>query len=141
MFVFPLFVWFVTQLFKASIHVIRGKPFRFALLWASGGMPSSHSAFMTSVTTVIALEEGVGSMLFLLAFAITCVVLHDAVVVRRQVGIHAEILNGEIKHNKASEWKMLPVAIGHTIPEMVGGSLFGILLTYLFWSIWEMGIL
>ncbi|MFS7940736.1 hypothetical protein Hanom_Chr05g00468011 [Helianthus anomalus] len=52
----------------------------------SGGMPSSHSATVTSLAACIGLQEGVGSSSFAIA-----VVMYDATGVRLHAGRQAEV--------------------------------------------------
>lgn len=136
MFLIPLFVWVVSQVLKTIFASIRNKSFQASFLLSSGRMPSSHSALMTSVTTLVAMKEGIESMLFVVSFALTCIVLHDALVVRRQVGIHAQIWNEKAMHEKTPSWKNLPTSLGHTFWEVFGGVVLGVFLTLLLWQLW-----
>ena len=95
----------------------------------SGGMPSSHSAMVSSLTTAIGLQEGFTSPLFCMCIIFSLIVFYDAAGVRQEAGKQAGILNqmmddlfdrGEIKADKLKE------LIGHTPLEIVVGSLLGI---------------
>ena len=81
------------QFFKVIIHLIKNKKLDWKRFLATGGMPSSHSALVSSCATSIALTEGVNSTIFALSIVLASVVMYDAVGVRRSVGIHAQNLN------------------------------------------------
>jgi acid phosphatase family membrane protein YuiD len=85
--------WIIGQFLKAPLDYVLNKRWNWGIILSPGGMPSSHSALVTSVTLAIGLQEGFGSPLFALAFAIGMIVIYDAAGVRRQAGIHAERIN------------------------------------------------
>ncbi len=128
--------WILGQLVKVPVEFLRHKRWDWTLLLNAGGMPSSHSALMTAVTTSIGLNAGWDSPLFALAIAITGIVVYDATGVRRQAGFHAERLNQigrELLHlNKLdeSELSYLREIIGHTPGEAFAGVLFGIAIAF-----------
>lgn len=62
-------------------------------IWRTGGMPSSHSAIVCSLTTSTALSEGIASNLFVFCLIFTMVVLRDALGVRRAAGLQAKAIN------------------------------------------------
>lgn len=94
-------------------------------------MPSSHSALMTSVTTAIGFYVGWDSPLFVLALAITGIVVYDATGVRRQAGLQAARINliirkiFEEKKWPEEEIESLREVIGHSPGEALAGVLFG----------------
>ncbi|KAL7186598.1 hypothetical protein ACSBR2_028348 [Camellia fascicularis] len=85
---------------------------------SSGGMPSSHSAFVTALTAAIRLQEGTGGSTFAIAVVLSCVVLYDASGVRLHAGWQAELLNQivcELPHEQPiSSVKPLQHSLGHT---------------------------
>lgn len=90
--------WLSAQFIKAAIKLISGKVSSLKelielMLWRTGGMPSSHSAVVISLTTSIGFHSGVGSDIFILAACFAFVVIRDAVGVRRSSGIQAKVLN------------------------------------------------
>jgi len=123
--------WILGQLIKVPVEYLRHKRWDWTLLLSAGGMPSSHSALMTAVTTSIGLNAGWGSPVFALALAITAIVVYDATGVRRQAGFHAERINQiarellHLKRLEESEMSYLREIIGHTPGEAVAGVLFG----------------
>ena len=131
--------WIVAQLIKLPIDFLRTKKWNWAMLINAGGMPSSHSALMSSVTTAIALNQGWDSPLFILALSITGIVIYDATGVRRQAGFHAERIN-EILRSFVTEHKIdepqkmeLLEIIGHSPAEAAIGALLGIVIAIVVW--------
>ncbi len=123
--------WILGQLIKVPVEYLRHKRWDWTLLLSAGGMPSSHSALMTAVTTSIGLNAGWGSPVFALALAITAIVVYDATGVRRQAGFHAERINQiirelfQLKKLEEDEVSYLREIIGHTPGEAFAGVLFG----------------
>ena len=60
---------------------------------STGGMPSSHSAAVTSLTTAIAYETGIDSPLFAVSAIFAVIVMFDATGIRFQAGQQAVIIN------------------------------------------------
>jgi acid phosphatase family membrane protein YuiD len=118
--------WTISQLIKTIIAAFRHRTLSLrGILFVSGGMPSSHSATIMAVWTVILLSEGWTSGLFGLASAVALVFLYDAVKVRRSSGEQGVALSALIQEQK-SEVPLPRVAMGHTPLEVVIGSLLGI---------------
>ena len=89
----PLILWFCIQTFKVIYELIKTKKFNFKRIVGAGGMPSSHSAVVTSLATMIGKSEGINSPIFGLAIIFAFVVMYDATGVRRAAGKQAKILN------------------------------------------------
>lgn len=62
-------------------------------LVGSGGMPSSHTAFVLGLTTAIGVKEGTAAPLFALCLVFSLVVAYDACGVRLHAGRQAAVLN------------------------------------------------
>ena len=93
-------------------------------------MPSSHSAVVVALAMRIAIDEGVSSPLFAIAFVFAGVVLYDAAGIRRAVSVQARILNRmleEVIELKRFNEKRLLELLGHTPFEVFIGSLLGLL--------------
>lgn len=121
--------WFVAQLSKVLLDMIRGKftPDRLA---GSGGMPSSHSATVTGLAVSTALMEGSHSSGFVIALFLAIIVIYDALGVRKTTGEQSRILNRMRRHEPAAsedplDGKPLQEHMGHTIPEIIVGILIG----------------
>ncbi len=129
--------WFLGQIIKVPVEYLRYKRWKWTLLLSAGGMPSSHSALMTAVTTSIGLNAGWGSPIFALALAVTAIIVYDATGVRRQAGFHAERINQivrelfQLKKLEEEEVSYLREIIGHTPGEAIAGVFFGIMIALL----------
>ena len=125
--------WILGQSIKVPVEYLRHKRWDWTLLLSAGGMPSSHSALMTAVTTSIGLNAGWDSPVFALALAITAIVVYDATGVRRQAGFHAERINQivrelfKLKKLEEAQVSYLREIIGHTPGEAAGGVVLGAL--------------
>ena len=93
-------------------------------------MPSSHSAFVTSLATGVGLTEGFDSTLFALAAVFALIVMYDAAGVRRAAGKQARVLNAIIEDLNRRELhpERLRELLGHTPVEVLAGALLGILI-------------
>ncbi len=89
-----------------------------------GGMPSSHSAFVTSLMMVVGTYDGIASTTFAIATVFAGIVWYDAAFVRKQVGQQAKALNILQQLEDFSE------RVGHSTAEVAGGILFGLFLTH-----------
>ena len=115
-----LLSWFIAQLIKFIIEVSTHRRINWRRFFESGGMPSSHSAFVCSIAMGIGFREGFASSFFALAFMIAMVVMYDAMGVRRAAGEQAEAIN-ELRE------KGIDVRIDHRSYERQGVELLLIL--------------
>lgn len=126
-----MFAWLLAQSMKLVIDKIRYKKVDFTRLVGAGGMPSSHSAFVTSLAAAIAFKHGLQSTYFALAFSFMAVVMYDAAGVRRAAGKQAVVLNKIIRdlYSKEHSFKKesLKELIGHTPVEVFAGAVLGLL--------------
>jgi acid phosphatase family membrane protein YuiD len=135
-----LIAWGFAQLVKPPLYYFLNRKWSWGPLFSPGGMPSSHSALMVSTTVSIGLHIGFDTAVFALACAITVVVLYDAAGVRRQAGIHAQKINiliNELLEGHPISDKQLREVLGHTPLEVVGGVVWGIIVSVAYWM-WEM---
>lgn len=88
-----------------------------------GGFPSSHSAIVASLMIVIGESTGLHSPEFAIATVFACIVWYDAAFVRSQVGKQAKALNLMQQFQQFSE------RIGHSVAEVIGGVVFGTVMT------------
>ena len=105
-------------------------------LTETGGMPSSHSATVSALCTSTAINFGVESAYFAIALVFGLIVIYDATGIRRAAGRHAEILNellGEFSHlfEEEKRPKALKTLLGHTYPQVIVGSGFGIAMGFI----------
>ena len=125
----PFLLWFGIQLFKLIYDLITTKKFNFKRIMGAGGMPSSHSAVVVGLATLIGKYEGVDSAIFGLAFIVAFVVMYDACGVRRAAGKQAALLNKLVETPgltgvQVSE-KLVEV-LGHTPVQVFVGALIGV---------------
>lgn len=122
--------WFIAQLIKVVLVLITNKKLDMSRFIGSGGMPSSHTALVCSLTTAIGYDEGFSSSIFALSAVFSLVVMYDAAGVRRAAGQQAKILNLIIedwgKKPYAETGKKLKELLGHTPKEVFAGAILGI---------------
>lgn len=115
----------ISQSLKYLIEMLRGGAFdRVRQLYASGNMPSSHSASVMALLTVVGLVDGVESGLFGLMFLFTVVVMYDTVMLRRSVGEQGKAMQLLIKLTR-SDVALPHAAKGHTPLEVLVGAMLG----------------
>jgi acid phosphatase family membrane protein YuiD len=134
-----LIAWFLAQFLKVPIQYILTHRVNWGLWLSSGGMPSSHSALMSSVTFAIGMFYGFEDPVFALAVAVSMVVIYDAAGVRREAGRHAEKLNiliNEFFSGQPISDKQLKEVIGHTPAQVLAGILLGVGIVMLFYWAW-----
>lgn len=113
------------QIFKNIFYMIKNREFK---ILSSGGMPSTHSAFISALTFLIGYKEGFDTSIFALAFIVTLIVCYDAFNVRYESGLHAKILNEKYDLK-------LHESIGHSLTEVIVGFIYGIIVATIFY-IW-----
>lgn len=122
--------WVVAQVLKAMIHCIVNKKFDIHRLFGDGGMPSGHSATVTSVAVMSALIYGTGSFQFAVTAVLAIIVCHDATGVRRETGKQAVVINelveafGVLTSKEVPEVK-LKEFVGHTPVQVLAGIVVG----------------
>ena len=89
----PFCVWLAIQIMKFITDWIVNKKPNFKRLVGAGGMPSSHSAVVATLTTLIGQEYGVESGIFAMSCVFSAIVMYDAAGVRRAAGKQATLLN------------------------------------------------
>jgi acid phosphatase family membrane protein YuiD len=115
----------ISQTIKLILMAISKKKINLESLTRSGGMPSSHSALITSITLSIGLQNGFDSSHFFVSLALSMVVIYDARGIRHTVGKHAKLLNETLTNRQ----KKLNEHIGHTLPEIIAGICLGIIVS------------
>lgn len=83
----------VAQIVKIPIHFYTSRELNWKLLFSTGGMPSSHTSTIISLTTAIGMTSGFHSNEFAICVVVSTIVMFDATGVRRHAGYHAEVLN------------------------------------------------
>lgn len=131
--------WLVAGLLKVPIYRMTHKRWKWSLIVSSGGMPSTHSAFVSGITMAVGLFEGFDTAAFAIAFALAAIVTSDAAGVRRQAGIHAERINlifNEFLNKRHITQKQLKEVLGHTPFEVAAGIGVGLIVVFIVWLLW-----
>ena len=132
----PILAWLVSQIMKIIIHAIVEREFRLERLVGDGGMPSAHSATVSSLVVMCGWGAGFDSAAFAISIIVSIIVMHDAMGVRREAGKHAntikqlaEIVNGMFaEENEEVRTEKLKEFIGHTPLQVVSGAVLGIVI-------------
>ena len=127
------------QVIKVVVTLLRDKRFQPALLVATGGMPSSHTSLVTTLSLLVARREGVDSPLFSVVLIFSLYVVFEATGLRQEVGKQATILNDLVdelftKHHV--DHHRLRELVGHTWAEVGGGFLCGLGVYFMAWHFW-----
>lgn len=144
-----LIAMILAQMIKLPVHYIIDQKFEPLIMFSNGGMPSSHSALVSSLTTALGIQYGLGSPYFSIALIFALITMWDAAGIRYQASKHAQILNilihdfqnlvEHVKYNSKKNHVPLKELIGAPLKELLGhkpfevlvGSLFGILIAIL----------
>ncbi len=127
------FGWFTAQIIKVISGVVKERRFNFKWFVGTGGMPSSHAAGVTALTTSVGIYEGVGTALFGVTLLFCVIVICDAQGVRRASGKQAEILNtimDDIYWKKKIQEEKLKELLGHTPIQVWAGIGIGIIAAF-----------
>ena len=125
----PLLLWFCIQVFKVICDLIKTKKFNFKRIMGAGGMPSSHTAVVTSLSMLVGKSEGFDSAVFAVALVFAMVVMYDAAGVRRAAGKQAHLLNKIIETpglTGVEVQERLVEVLGHTPLQVIVGAIIGI---------------
>lgn len=124
--------WLISQSIKVARGTLAHRRFNFRWLFDTGGMPSAHSATVSSLATSVGLYYGFHTIPFLITLVFAFITMFDAAGVRRSVGRQAGILNkmvddlyekGEVRETRLKE------LLGHTPVEVFAGAFLGALIT------------
>ena len=135
-----LISWTIGQTLKVPVEYLRTRAWNWALFFSAGGMPSTHSALMSSVTLSIGLFDGFNSTLFALAFALSMVVMYDATGIRRQAGMHAQKINilvNELFSGQPISDEQLKEVLGHSPLQVLMGLILGSSVSIIIWLIFR----
>ncbi|NPC94004.1 divergent PAP2 family protein [Bacillus sp. WMMC1349] len=134
---------FFAQFVKVPIYFIVSRKWDWGLITSTGGMPSSHSAAVTALSTGVALDQGFGSPIFAVSTIFAVITMFDASGIRRHAGEQATVINRLVRDfnyfvNNAKDFpkieqeekqKKLKELLGHQPIEVFFGGLTGIVLT------------
>lgn len=118
----PFFTWLVCGITKFLVNCLKEKRLAFDLI-GYGGMPSNHSAIVSSMASLIAFKEGIDTPAFGIALTLAFIVILDASSLRKQIGKHAQVIN-QLENYRGEE---LRERIGHSKVEIFAGIILGII--------------
>jgi acid phosphatase family membrane protein YuiD len=123
--------WFVAQLAKTIIYAIINKKLVLERMVGDGGMPSGHSATVTSLAVISGLSFGFDSFQFAVTALLAVIVCHDAMGVRLETGKQAQIINEMVEAFEVWTKKELPEIklkefVGHTPIQVIAGIILGV---------------
>ncbi|CAA2965354.1 uncharacterized protein LOC111409923 isoform X3 [Olea europaea var. sylvestris] len=133
-FVSGLFAWAIAQSMKVFLNFCVERKWDFRIMCSSGGMPSSHSAMCTALTTSVAICHGVADSLFPVCLGFSLIVMYDAIGVRRHAGMQAEVLNlivEDLFQGHPVSQRKLKELLGHTPSQVLAGALLGIVVAWI----------
>lgn len=124
--------WFIAQVMKTVIYAVLNKKLDLAWMYSDGGMPSGHSATISSLAMFSLLSYGPGSFQFAVTFILAIIICHDATGVRQETGKQTILLKEflrafeELGKEDFPEIK-LKRFVGHTPVQVLAGIMVGIL--------------
>ena len=125
-----LSAWVVAQVLKTILYAAINKTFDIKRLFGDGGMPSGHSATVTSMAISCGLVYGFDSGIFAIAAIVAIIVMHDATGVRLETGKQAKIINELVEHLKdkrIADEEKLKEFVGHTPLQVLCGAVLGVI--------------
>lgn len=133
--IIPLATWFCIQVFKVIWDLVATHKFNFKRILGAGGMPSSHSAVVTSLATMVGKDNGIDSAIFAVSLIFACIVMYDAAGVRRAAGKQAKLLNKIVETPGLTNLQVqerLVEVLGHTPTQVIVGAAIGVLVGLIF---------
>ena len=128
--------WLAAQALKIPTYWLIEKQLDWKRFFGSGGMPSSHTAFVIALTIMIGAVEGFDTSLFAAAVVLSAIVMYDASGVRRETGVQGQVLNEIVRKVFVDGQPITDVElkelVGHTKVEVAGGFIVGVLTALVF---------
>jgi Uncharacterized protein conserved in bacteria len=91
--IISIIAMFVAQFAKVFSKYFIRREWDWTAMFATGGMPSSHTALVTALAVSLGIIEGFGSIYFAITFVFGMVIAHDSMGIRFEAGKHASVLN------------------------------------------------
>lgn len=127
----PFLAWLIAGCLKFLINSVKAKKLAFGLI-GYGGLPSNHSAIVSSMVALIVFRNGINTPAFGVALTLAFIVILDANSLRRAVGKQAAAINQLAKNT--AEIDLLRERMGHTKLEIFAGILVGALTAFTIYS-------
>lgn len=135
--------WASAQILKTIIYAVMYQTLDLTRLVGDGGMPSAHSATVTSVALATGFECGFASPVFAIAAFFAFITMHDASGVRLETGKQAKAINdifillSDMMEDVKTPEQKLKELVGHTKLQVLAGFALGILVTALSYYFFE----
>src|SRR3989338_3061024 len=123
-FLIPIVVGVLCECTKLTVASIKKGHVDYDAFFHSGGFPSSHAAFVTSLLIIVWRKTGLDSVEFAIAAVFAVIIFYDAMNSRREIGLQAEVLN------RLQHWQRFQTRVGHSFIEVLGGIVFGAVVTW-----------
>lgn len=125
----------IAQAFKILTVAVKKRTFKWTILFATGGMPSSHSSTVVAMATSVGLIDGFNSTNYAISVCFATVVMFDAAGLRRNASKQAMVLNRMIKELLSPDSNVRTVKLkeflGHTPVEVLVGAILGVAVSFL----------
>lgn len=122
--------WAIAQTIKMLVPLCRERRLDLERALGSGGMPSSHSAFVCACASATGALCGWTSSLFAISVVIAIIVMYDAANIRQAAGKHAKILNHMMEQwaerGEMPSETQLKELLGHTPIQVIAGAALGV---------------
>jgi len=128
--ILKMFFYLLTHKHKDPLEAIQ------TAIWSTGGMPSSHSALVCSLTTSAGIKQGISSDFFIFSLIFALIVLRDSLGVRRAAGLQAKALNTlgkQVSEKLGLEFNPVQEINGHSMVEVLVGGILGVLIAVIFY--------
>jgi len=122
------------QVAKVLLEGVLRRRWRPELVFTNGGMPSSHTATVTTLALLVGRADGFDSSIFSLVLVFSVFIVFEATGLRQEIGLQARLLNDlmdSAMHGQRVDGRRLRELMGHTWGEVVGGLAFGFLFYFL----------
>ncbi len=130
----PILTLFIVQSIKLATDGIKGNFNLKNLFVAMGGMPSSHSAVVASLSTMVAYKMGANSVIFSVTAIFSLIIISDAIVLRRYIDNHGKAIKKIISHLPADQqtgYPYIATKLQHTLLQAIIGICIGIIISSL----------
>lgn len=124
----------IAQVLKVIIESIRSGRLSLLTFFDNGGMPSSHTSLVTTLSVGVARYAGLDSAIFSITLIFSMYFVFEAAGLRQEVGNQARVLNDlveELRHTHHLDPSRLKELVGHTWGEVAGGFVLGLVVAWL----------
>ena len=126
----------IAQALKVIIELVKTRRLNMLRILDNGGMPSSHTALVTTLAVGVGVYTGMDSSIFSVTLIFSLYFIFEAAGLRQEVGNQAKVLNDIVDGMRTThhlDRSRLKELVGHTWGEVLGGLLLGLLIAYLFY--------